>query len=63
MELGVLLLYLGLGVGKASLVSPVSASYVALTVVLAVIFLREKISKVQLSGVIMAVLGIILIGV
>jgi transporter family protein len=63
MEVGVLFLYLGFNVGKASLVSPISSSYVVLTVILAVLFLKEKISRTQLMGVILAAVGIVLIGI
>lgn len=48
--------------GPASLVSPVASSYTALTVILALIFLKEKLRKVQALGVAFVVLGIILIG-
>jgi uncharacterized membrane protein len=63
MELGVLLLYLGLSVGKASLVSPISSSYVALTVILAVAFLKDKATKTQWLGIMLTVAGVILIGI
>ncbi len=63
MEFGLLLFYLALNTGKASLVSPISSSYMALTIVLAVIFLKEKTTKTQLVGVALAAAGIILIGI
>lgn len=63
MEAGVLFFYLGMNSGKASLVSPVSSAYVAVTVILALIFLKEKITKIQLVGILLAATGIILIGV
>lgn len=62
MEIGTLFVYLAFSLGKASLVSPVSSSFAAVTVILAVIFLREKLTKTQVIGIILAVLGIILIG-
>jgi transporter family protein len=63
LEVGVLFFYLGLNSGEASLVSPVSSAYVAVTIILALIFLKEKMTKTQLLGVLFAAAGIILIGV
>lgn len=62
MELGVLFFYLGFNTGKASLVAPISSAYVAVTVLIALIFLKEKVTKTQLLGVLFAAAGIILIG-
>lgn len=54
--------FIALSKGPASLVAPVASSYTALTVLLALIFLKEKLRKVQALGVAFVVLGIILIG-
>lgn len=62
MTLGDLLFFTAFSKGPASLVSPVAASYQAITVVLALIFLKEKFRKIQAFGVALAILGIILIG-
>ena len=63
LELGNVFFFTAFSFGPASLVSPVVSSYQAITVVLALIFLKEKLRKVQAVGVALAVLGIILIGV
>lgn len=62
LEVGTLFLYLGFNYGKASLVSPVTSAYVAITFILAIIFLKEKVTKTQLLGVLFAAVGVILIG-
>lgn len=50
----------GLGVGDLVLVSPISSALSVVTITLAVIFLKEKISKTQALGMIITVLGIVL---
>ena len=60
--LGGLFFFLALARGPASLAGPVSSSYAAITVILALFFLGEKMSKIQAVGVTLTVLGIILIG-
>lgn len=62
-EIGLVVYYLALSKGLASLVTPISSIYVAITVVLAHIFLTEKITKIQILGVLFSVAGIILIGI
>ncbi len=47
--------------GKASLVAPVTSLYPALTVVLAVIFLKEKLNKIQLFGLALAMTSIVIL--
>lgn len=54
-------LYGGFKIGKISLLSPVAASYTLPTLILAYIFLNEKITKFQLLGVILAITGIFLV--
>ena len=49
--------------GKASLVTPVSSIYPALTVILAIKFLKEKLIKRQLIAVGITVVGLILMGI
>ena len=63
LSLGNIFFFLAYGVGDASLVAPVSSTYAALTVVLAIIFLKEKVTKKQLGGIIFTIMGIILVGV
>ncbi len=60
---GMVFFYLAFADGLASLVAPVSSSYVVLTAVLAYFFLKEKINKVQLLGIISTSLGIMLLGI
>ena len=55
---GLMTFYLALERGKASLVVPVSGLYPVLTVVLAVLFLGEHISKMQVVGVACAVAAV-----
>lgn len=61
--LGTLLFFLAFSYGNISLIAPVSSVYPALTVILAIIFLKEKISKRQAFGIASIVVGIILIGI
>ena len=49
--------------GKASLVTPVSSTFPALTVILAIKFLNEKLTKRQLIAVGITVIGLILMGI
>jgi uncharacterized membrane protein len=63
MELGLFFFYLAIGAGLVSLVSPISSIYVAITAILARIFLKEKITKLQTVGIIFSVAGIILVGI
>jgi drug/metabolite transporter (DMT)-like permease len=49
--------------GLASLVAPISSSYVAILAILALIFLKEKINRMQLFGILAAAVGVILLGV
>ncbi|MBI4035181.1 MAG: DMT family transporter [Candidatus Chisholmbacteria bacterium] len=61
MQVGVLSFFIALSLGKASLVAPVSSIYQAITVVLAMIWLKEKVSLRQLTGIILAIGGILLL--
>lgn len=49
--------------GPVSLISPLSSFYIVITVILSILFLKEKISKTQLGGIILSTIGIILLGV
>jgi bacterial/archaeal transporter family protein len=60
-ETGLLFFNVALSKGQVSLVSPISSTYAALTVILAVIFLKEKLSKIQIIGTICMVAGIIFV--
>jgi uncharacterized membrane protein len=43
--------------GKASIVTPLIALYPAITVLLAVLFLREKIGGIEIAGIVLALAG------
>jgi len=49
----------GLTIGDAILITPISSALSIVTIMLAIIFLKEKISKFQGLGIIMAIFGII----
>lgn len=52
-----------LDTGKASIVIPLTAMYPVVTVVLALLFLGEKVSVYQAIGIVLAVAAIILISI
>lgn len=56
------LLNIALERGDASLVVPVAAGYPAVTTVLAILFLRERMTWSRLLGLMFVLLGLILIG-
>lgn len=60
--LGMATFYLALNNGKASSVVPVIGVYPALVALLAVAFLSETLSAVQVVGVALAVTGVVLVG-
>lgn len=60
---GFVFLLLAFSKGKASLVAPVSSVYPAITVTLAVRFLKEKVSLFQGFGIAFIVLGLIAVGI
>ncbi|MCE5335385.1 MAG: EamA family transporter [Desulfobacteraceae bacterium] len=47
--------------GKVSVIAPLTALYPVISVALAVLFLKEKVSPVQCAGVALAVVSVILI--
>jgi transporter family protein len=49
----------GLTIGDAILITPIASALSIVTITLAVIFLKEKISKLQGLGIVMAIVGII----
>lgn len=58
--LAIISLNYGFMVGDSILVSPIANSVAIVTVTLAVIFMKEKITKIQIAGILMTVVGIIL---
>ncbi len=57
---GVLGTSFGLSFGDSVIVGPISSALTLVTVSLAVIFLKEKLSKIQLLGIVMTVGGIVM---
>ena len=49
----------GLTIGDAILITPIASALSIVTIVLAVIFLKDNISKFQGLGIVMAIAGII----
>lgn len=47
--------------GKVSVIAPLTALYPVISVALAVLFLKEKVTPVQCAGVVLAVVAVILI--
>lgn len=60
---GSLIFFLAFEFGNLSLIAPVAASYPALMVILAVIFLKDKLDVRQIIGIFLALLGVFAIGV
>ena len=63
LQMGVLSFFIALSLGQASLVTPVSSIYQAITVVLAMVWLKEKVSFRQLMGIVLVVGGVLLFAV
>ncbi|MEX0991004.1 MAG: DMT family transporter [Actinomycetota bacterium] len=53
-------LYKGLALGPVALVSPIVAAYAAITIVLAVVFLHERLTGLALLGTVLALVGVVL---
>ena len=62
-SIGLITFYLALQQGKASVVVPMIGLYPAIVAVLAVAFLDERLSVVQYAGILLAVTGVVLLGV
>lgn len=58
---GILSQSFGYSVGDSIIISPISSALTIVTVSLAVIFLKEKLTKIQVLGIAMAVIGIVMI--
>jgi bacterial/archaeal transporter family protein len=59
--LGSLAFFAAMKIGKASLVAPVTSLYPALTVVLALIVLKERLNKIQVLGLFLAMASIVIL--
>lgn len=59
--LGLLCFMYAIRTCRISIVAPLTALYPVVTLLLAVIFLREKITMVQFAGIVLAVISVVLI--
>jgi len=59
--IALLAFYKGMQIGNVSVISPISSAYAAITVILSLIFLNEKLNGLQTVGVSLAILGTILV--
>ena len=59
---GVISMSYGVSLGDAIIVAPISSALTIVTIFLAVIFLKEKISKMQWAGIALTMLGIFMMG-
>ena len=60
---GLLLLFVAFSKGPASLASPVASTYPVIILILAYFYLKEKITKVQLFGILTVTSGIVLVAI
>jgi uncharacterized membrane protein len=59
--LGLLAYYAALAKGKASIVGPVTGLFPLLTVVLALLLLKERMNRVQIAGMVLALASIFIL--
>lgn len=59
--LGCLAFFAAMKSGQASLIAPATSLYPGLTVALAVLFLKERLNKVQLVGLVVAMVSIVIL--
>jgi len=59
--LGSLAFFAAMKAGQASVIAPATSLYPALTVLLAMFFLRERLNKVQLLGLLIALVSIVIL--
>jgi drug/metabolite transporter (DMT)-like permease len=60
-NLGQIAFFAAMRVGQASIVGPVTSLFPVLSVILAIIFLRERINPAQIAGVVLAVASVIIL--
>lgn len=60
--IGLIAFYEGLRIGNASVVGTISAAFIAVTVIMSVLFLGEKITLYQLLAIVVIFAGVILTG-
>ncbi|MEN9407676.1 MAG: hypothetical protein RLZZ455_892 [Candidatus Parcubacteria bacterium] len=58
LSVGVLAISFAFSLGKASLVAPISSSYIAVTVILSYFFLKEPLSRFQIVAICMIAIGV-----
>ena len=61
--MGVILFYFTLSKTKASILVPLTALYPVVTIVLSLIFLKEKITLVQGAGIVLAIVASVLLSI
>lgn len=61
-NIGNIIYYIALEKGLASIVVPLSNTYISLIVILSLVWLHEKITRIQLAGIASIVVGVILVG-
>lgn len=59
---GLIFFYKALALGPIAIVSPIGAAYVAVTVILVVVFLGERLTSAQIAGITITGFGILLTG-
>ena len=62
-SLGFIAYNLGIETEDVSLIAPISASYPVVTLVLAWVFLRERVSAVQMTGIVVLLSAVVALGV
>jgi bacterial/archaeal transporter family protein len=60
-NLGQIAFFAAMRVGQASIVGPVTSLFPVLSVILAIIFLRERMNPAQIAGVVLAVASVIIL--
>jgi uncharacterized membrane protein len=60
---GYLAFIVGIGVGVVSIVAPISSASPTVTVLLAQVFLKERLAQIQKVAVVLVILGILLLSV
>lgn len=61
--LGMLAFYAAMQRGKASIIGPVTALFPLLTILLALVFLKERVNRVQAAGIVLAICAIAVLSV
>lgn len=61
--LGTALLFFAFQYGEASLITPITASSPVIVVLLAIFLLKEKVTRLQLFGIAVVIIGVVLVGI